>query len=150
MKTLSQNFIIEESHKDGDGNLTQANKNNFEASFGKLILDFISEGYTVRLSNFKTSEQDVTFEEDVVAVDGETGKESIVKEKVVKPCYNCTCLIHVIGKKEGTKNKCLNNMGSRVEIKINEKTNQIEADATGRQERVNDTTKLPPINHEGV
>ena len=114
MNTLSQNFIIGESDKD-NGNLKDSSKNNFEASFGKLILDFVKEGHSIKIESFATSEQDVEFEEELIVVD-ENGKEKKVIDRVKKPCYNCTALIHVLRKKINGKKICINTVQKKVTV----------------------------------
>lgn len=94
MKTLSLNVEIKEENKD-NGKLKDDFKLNAEVNFMKTLLDFVKEGNDITIKKLKFSEQKITFYNKVEAIDPDTQKKSILKEKVQKDCYNCTSIINL-------------------------------------------------------
>lgn len=105
MKTLSMDYEIKEKDKK-DGLLDEVFKNNAEASFGKMIMDFVKQGNELIIKKVINGEVVTEVEEDVEAVDSVTGETTIVKEKIKKDAYNCTALVQVISREIKGKKTC--------------------------------------------
>lgn len=127
MQTVVYNFEIKDADKEND-KLKDSSKANYEASFGKLIMDFIKEGKTVKLSDFTTREADVNFKEKVEAVDEETGETEVLEKIVKKPCYVCSIKMHLLKEKINGKNKCTAARGKNIIETANDKLGVSDSD----------------------
>lgn len=132
MKTISYNFEIKDSDKE-DEKLKDSSKLNYEASFGKLILDLVKDGKTIKLSDFTTKEADVDFKESVEVEDPETNETKLLTDIVKKPCYVCSIKIHILRNTIKGKSKCT----ATQEMTVSLDDNKIKVTDTDKKELTN-------------
>jgi hypothetical protein len=112
METLTMHYEIKEESL-VNGELTEVFLNNTEASFGKMILDFIKLGNVITILKYFANRGNVEVEKEVIGVDTETGEQTKLIEKTIVESYSYTAIIELLRTNIGTKQeKCERNSKS--------------------------------------
>jgi hypothetical protein len=112
METLTMHYEIKEESL-VNGELTEVFLNNTEASFGKMILDFIKLGNVITILKYFANRGNVEVEKEVIGIDTETGEQTKLIEKTIVESYSYTAIIELLRTNIGTKQeKCTRNSKS--------------------------------------
>jgi len=94
LKTLVSSIEVKEENKE-NGDLKNDFKINAEVNFMKSLLDLVKSGEDITIKKLIFNRKDIVFESDVIAIEPDTQKKAILKEKVKKDCYNAISIIEI-------------------------------------------------------